>query len=148
MILDSRTEFCDAVALNTGAAGTYNVGDLIDTQVARNLGQKMIYLTILVQTTATSGGSATAQFQLVSDSTSTISTTTQSVHFVSAAIPVATLVAGYKAVEVAIPLEGVAYERYLGIQQITAVAAFTAGKIDAFLSPGIAAWKSLPDGAN
>ena len=30
MIIDKRNEFASATALNTGAAGTYNVGDVID----------------------------------------------------------------------------------------------------------------------
>ena len=38
MILDEYNEFCDATSLNTGAAGTYNIGDVIDLGVARNLG--------------------------------------------------------------------------------------------------------------
>ena len=32
MILDERTEFCDATALNTGGAGSYLLGDVIDLQ--------------------------------------------------------------------------------------------------------------------
>ena len=149
MIMDERTEFCDATALNTGAAGTYNIGDVIDLEVARNLGQKVIYLVVQVSTTVTSGGSATVAFQLASDSTETLSTDdTQSKHFTSAAIGKATLVAGYRAVVVAIPLEGVAYERYLGLQQITAVAALTAGAVDAFLTLDPPGWEALPDAIN
>ena len=30
MILDTLNQFCSAVALNTGGAGTYLVGDVID----------------------------------------------------------------------------------------------------------------------
>ena len=30
MILDERGEFCDATALNTGAAGSYLLGDVVD----------------------------------------------------------------------------------------------------------------------
>ena len=30
MILDERTEFCDATALNTGAAGSYLIGDVVE----------------------------------------------------------------------------------------------------------------------
>ena len=38
MILDERNEFADAVALNTGAAGSYLIGDQIDLGVARDIG--------------------------------------------------------------------------------------------------------------
>ena len=38
MILDETAEFADAVALNTGGAGTYNVGDIMDLGSARNIG--------------------------------------------------------------------------------------------------------------
>lgn len=143
MILDERGEFADAVSLNTGAAGTYNIGDIIDLGVARDLGGDMaLYLVVTVDTTATSGGAATGQFQLVSDGTDTISTTTQSVHAVSRAYPVASMTAGTVLFAVQLPMEGTAYERYLAVQQITGTAAFTAGKVNAFLTTDVARWKA------
>jgi hypothetical protein len=45
-VLDERTEFCDATALNTGAAGTYLIGDVIDSSVVRDIGQGVVYLVI------------------------------------------------------------------------------------------------------
>lgn len=149
MILDERTEFADATALNTGAAGTYNIGDVIDTQVGSlntllNFGNgQPLYLVISVDTTATSGGAATGQFRLVSDAIATPDTSTATVHYTSAAIPVASLVAGTSPVVVALPHGS--YERYLGIQQITGTAAFTAGKVNAFLTPDPAAWRAYAD---
>jgi len=60
MILDKRTEFCDATALNTGAAGTYLIGDQIDLGVARDIGTgEQLYLVITVDTPPTSAGAAT-----------------------------------------------------------------------------------------
>lgn len=141
MILDERSEFCDATALNTGVAGTYNIGDVIDTQgqtigsanLTRDLGTSAdLWLVIRVATTATSGGSATGQFRLVSDDTATPSTTTATVHYTTNAIAVATMVAGYTFAVT--PLPSGSYERYVGIQQITGTAAFTAGAVDAFLT--------------
>jgi hypothetical protein len=69
MILDKRNEFCDAVALNTGGAGTYLLGDQIDLGVARDMGNgEPMYLVITVATLPTSAaGTATAQFTLASD---------------------------------------------------------------------------------
>ena len=152
MILDERTEFADSTALNTGAAGTYNIGDVIDTQgttigtanLTRDLGSvDPLWLVIRVAVAATSGGSATGQFRLVSDDSGTPSTTTATVHYTSAAIPVASLTAGATIAVVQLPSGS--YERYLGIQQITGTAAFTAGAIDAFLTNDPAIWRAYAD---
>ena len=138
MILDKRLEFCDAVALNTGGAGSYLLGDQVDTGGGLPLTDggndgDGLYFVITGDTTATSGGSATGQFHLCSDDSASIATNgTATYHISTAAIPVATLVAGYYVCKVELP-KGV-YERYLGVLQTTAVAAFTAGKINAFLT--------------
>lgn len=147
MISDSLLTFCDATALNTGAAGSYIIGNQIDLSVARNVGvgvgEGQLYLVITVDTTATSGGSATAVFSLVSDGDSAIGS--PNVIASTAAIAVATLVQGYPALVLALPISDV-YERYLAIQQTTAVAAFTAGKINAFLTTTPPARRAYPDG--
>jgi len=149
MQIDSLTSFATGVALNTGLAGTYNIGDLIDLEVVRDIGQGVpLYLVVLVTTTATSGGAATGQFRLVSDATTTISTTTATVHATGAAVAVANMVAGKKMMVIALPMEDPAYERYLGLQQITGTAAFTAGAIDAFLTTNVSAIKSYADAVN
>lgn len=141
MILDERTEFCDATALNTGAAGSYLIGDVLDTSIARDLGgDKALYLVVTVDTTATSGGSATLQVNLVTDDNASLSSPTTVVS--SAAIAVASLTAGTRVMAVQLPMEGTAYERYLGIQQVTGTAAFTAGKVNAFLTTDVARWKA------
>lgn len=147
MILDERTEFCDATALNTGAAGTYLLGDQIDSSVVRDLGNgQPIYLVVTVDTLPTSGGSATAQFTLASDDSASIATNgTASVHFVTKAFPISEMAAGTVLAAVALPAQGVAYERYLGILQTTATAAFTGGKINAFLTTDVAKWKAYAD---
>lgn len=141
MILDERTEFCDATALNTGAAGNYLIGDVVDLGVARDLGGDMAtYLVITVDTTATSGGSATGQFNLVTDDNASLTSPTTLVS--SKAWTVATMTAGTVLMAVQLPLEGTAYERYIGIQQVTGTAAFTAGKVNAFLTEDVARWKA------
>jgi len=150
MILDERTEFCDATALNTGAAGTYNIGDIIDSEVARNLGDgHQVYVVIQVTTAVTSGGAATVTFQVVSDATSTIATSGQTIHAVTAAIGKADLVAGY---QIAIPLPpsvSKAYERYIAVQQVTGTAALTAGAVNAFLTIDPPSdWVAQPDATN
>jgi hypothetical protein len=142
MILDERTEFCDAVSV-AAAAGTANVGDIIDSSVVRDLGSgHPIYLVVNVDTEIITGGSAgTIQFRLVSDSTTTISTTTASVHAISPEYVTdgtdandAELKAGEFPWVITLPQEGEQYERYLGIQVITGTTTTTAGAINAFLT--------------
>ncbi len=144
MILDKRNEFCDATALNTGAPGTYLIGDQIDLGVARDIGVgEELYLVITVDTPPTSAGAATAQFTLASDDTANIATNgTASVHFQTKAFTIAEMTAGAVLAAVALPTEGVAYERFLGILQTTGTAAFTGGRINAFLTHDVAKWKS------
>lgn len=151
MILDERNEFADATALNTGGAGTYLIGDVIDLgllfggAVGDNVNVvEDVYLMIQVDTTATSGGSATGQFHLASDAQAAIATDgSATYHFSTGAIPVATLVAGYEVACVQLP-KGT-YERYLGILQTTGTAAFTAGKVNAFLTMTPEAHRNFPD---
>jgi hypothetical protein len=147
MILDELLEFCDATSLNTGGAASYLIGDVIDLgATARNIGVgKPLYLVIQVDTAATSGGSATGQFHLCSDAQAAIAVDgSASYHYSTPAIAVATLIAGYQIAVVALS-EGIMYERYLGILQTTAVAAFTAGKVNAFLTPNAKNWRSYPN---
>lgn len=151
MVIDELMELCDATALNTGGAATYNIGDVIDTRsattdpnVTKDLGiGSNLWLVMRVTTTATSGGSATGQFRLVSDAVATPDTSTATVHYTSAAIPVASLTAGTTIAVVALPSGS--YERYLGIQQITGTAAFTAGAVDAFITNDPAVWRAYAD---
>lgn len=144
MILDKRNEFCDATALNTGGAGTYLIGDQIDLGAARDVGNgQPVYLVITVDTLPTSGGSATAQFSLASDASASIATDgSASVHLQTKAFAISEMAAGTVLAAIALPMEGVAYERYLGILQTTGTAAFTGGKINAFLTHDVAKWKS------
>lgn len=141
MILDERTEFCDATALNTGAAGSYLIGDVVDLGVARDLGGDMaVYLVVSVDTAATSGGAATGTFNLVTDDNASL--TSPAVVVSSKAWAVADMTAGKTLLAVQLPMEGTAYERYIGIQQVTGTAAFTAGKVNAFLTNDVARWKA------
>lgn len=150
MITDKLTTFANGEALNTGVAGTYLVGDVIDMEDLRDLGQgNPVYLVVTIQTTATSGGAATLQIQLASDAQAAIATDgSATVHVQSDAIAVASLAAGTSVLAIALPMEGNAYERYLGILQVTGTAAFTAGAIDAFLTMDVSKWKAYADGDN
>ncbi len=151
MILDERNEFLDATTLNTGAAGTYLVGDVIDlgllfgNTVGDNVGiDSDITLVVSIDTAVTSAGSATVQFHLASDAQAAIATDgSATYHFSTSAIPKATLVAGYQVASVRLPAG--TYERYLGILQTTGTAALTAGAASAFFTMVPARWTAKPD---
>lgn len=143
MILDSRNQFADATALSTAATGLALVGDVIDLGTDGINDVEEVYLVVQVDTAVTSAGSATVEFQLASDAQAAIATDgSASVHFKSVAIPKATLVAGYTAVQVELPKGQ--YERYLGILQNVGTAALTAGKINAFLTNTPVTAKAFP----
>jgi hypothetical protein len=142
MILDERSEFADATALSTAATGLALVGDVIDlgTDGINEVDGLDFYVT--VDTAVTSGGSATVEFQLVSDAQAAIAVDgSATVHYKSAAVPKATLVAGYTVVNIKLPKGQ--YERYLGILQNVGTAALTAGKINSGLTPLDPSWKAF-----
>lgn len=146
MILDERTQFCAATALNTGAAGSTLLGNVID--LGRNGldlgGGEPLWLVIQVAATATSAGAATASFKLVSDAQPAIATDgSATVHLVTDPQPVASLTAGRRVCVLALPPGR--YERYLGLLQLTATAAFTGGAIHAFLTTAPEAWQAAAD---
>lgn len=142
MLLDERSEFCDATSAIL-AVGNAIIGDVIDTQqgafnVLKDLGSGTpVFLVIQVATTFV-GATSTTKFELRSDSVAAL-TTSPTTHWSSLAIPVATLVAGYTLIT-ALPQEAL-YERYLGIWETVAVANVTAGAINAFLTTDVARLK-------
>lgn len=153
MLMDTLTQFCDGVALNTGAAGTYLIGDQIDLQDVRDIGTGTpLYLVIQCDVAAASGGTSSAQFKLVSDSSAAIATDgTATEHIVTHAFNKNNdLIAGKTLATVVLPFENHAatYERYLGILQTTVGNAFTAGSVSIFLTDNPPSQKSYPDGVN
>lgn len=143
MILDERLEFADATSV-AAAAGTALIGDVVDLQVVRDIGQgQPVYLVISTDTEIITGGAAgTVKFQLVSDAQAAIAVDgTATVHIDTgtlvtddAAVNDAKLNVGGVIFVGAIPAEGAVYERYLGILCITATTTTTAGKINAYLT--------------
>lgn len=145
MILDERLEFCDATALTTAAAGTALEGDVIDLgNDGADGNSEDIYFVLQIDTAV--AGPDTVQFKLVSDAQAAIATDgSATVHFETAAIAVATLVAGYQVCAVKLPRG--TYERYLGVIRTTVGAgALSAGKINAFLTREPKGWEAFPDG--
>lgn len=148
MIIDKLAEFADAVALSQAGTGAAQLGDAIDLGVARDVGNgQPLYLIITVDTAVTSGGSATVEFQIRSDSTANLDTSTSSLHGSTGAIPVASLSQG-AGFCMALPLAGIDYERYLGVVAVVGTAALTAGKVNAFLSIDQYGWKPYAEGQN
>ena len=157
MWLDERTEFADAATVNA-AAGTALIGDVIDTTVLRDLGNgQPIYLMIQTSTEIITGGAAgTLLFQLASDSVAGIATNgSATVHFQTDELVTdgtdanaAQFKAGATIAMIALPLEGVTYERYLGILAVTATTTTTAGAINAFLTLDPHGWTSYADATN
>lgn len=144
MIIDKDLELCLATALDTGTAGADLAGNVIRTQrINMNLAVgKPLYCVIRVDTTVTSGGSATVEFALRSDDAAAVHVTTSTFHATTGAIAKATLVAGYTRILVLPP--GV-YEEYLGLIVTSAVADLTAGKIDAWITDNVSQWVSTAD---
>lgn len=147
MILDKRNEFADAVALNTGGAGTYVIGEQIDLGTAVNVGAvDELYFVVNVDTGIAAGSAGTVTFQLVSADNDAL-TTNPVVHYQTAAFTTGTgtgtgaLKAGTVLAAIKLP-QGFDYKRYLGIRQVTGTAAITAGKVNAFLTPDIAMWRA------
>lgn len=156
MILDKLTEFADAQSVVGTAGTTINVGSQIDLGSARDIGAgQPLYLVINVDTSIITGGAAgTIAFQLASDSTASIATNgTQTIHYTSKAFvtdddALNELDAGETAVIIALPMEGVAYEQFLGVQAVIGTTDTTAGKINAFLTHDPSKWKAYADATN
>ena len=147
MILDKRTEFADGVSVS-GAAGTRNVGDVIDLSTARDIGSgQPVYLYILIDTAPT--GADTVEFRLVSDATAIPATDgSATVHYSTGAKAIANLPAGTRFM-VALPLEDPAYERYLGLQCVNVGASNLASLVvTAGLTLDPRKLESYPDGVN
>jgi len=120
-VLDLRNFRSNPAAVTTPA--------LVDEGI---LGFTDMYLIIMATEAATAVGAATVTFSLESDSTADLATSA-TVHYTSAAIGKATLVAGYTAVRIPIPSGD--YERYVGVRYTVAVGPLTAGAFRAFLTP-------------
>jgi hypothetical protein len=152
MILDQYTDLARNVTLPT-ATGRNVIGDQIDLGNVRgsaNGGRPIgngeaLAAVITVRTAVTSGGAATVAFEIVSDDTAALATNgTSTLHGATEAIPVASLVAGFRRV---IPLAKEArYERFLGVLNNVATAVLTAGAVDVSIVPleHTQNWSALP----
>jgi hypothetical protein len=149
MISDSLLNLAVGVALNTGGAGSYTIGNQIDLGAAERpigslVGMSALFLVITFDVEPDSAGeAATANFQLITDDNSAMSSAT--VLAQSGAIGENSMTVGS---QIVIPLpQGVAYERYIALRQVTAGEAFTAGTINAIITPTVENHFAYPQGA-
>lgn len=148
MILDFLNEFGADEAVS-GAAATYNVGDVIDllTTVGGDIGHiPPIYWYVKIDTAP--AGATSVEFKLVTDATGTPAVDGSATQLISTgAIPIANLPAG---TVLAFPLpHGVVSERYLGLQCANVGAtALSALVVTSGLTLTPPAWRAYPDGAN
>lgn len=141
MILDKRTEFADLLAI---PAVTGLLGDVIDLQVTRDLGNgQPIYWYGLAQG-APAGGTSVGLELITSDAAAMTSPV------VIATIPAKTL-AAIQANPLlgllSLPQEGNAYKRYVGIRAVVA-GTFTSGTITSGLTLDTHGWRAYPEGVN
>lgn len=142
MILDNLTEFADAQTVTATAIS--DVIDLGSAPTLQDIGNgQPLYLVLTCDETAASGGSATVNFSLESDSTANLATSATT-HVSTGAIGQASLVAGTFKRVIPLPVE-VRYERYLGVRFTVASGPLTAGKFSAFLTLDPHGWVALPD---
>src|SRR5690606_35764532 len=132
-IMDKLTEFGTDFDLDQ-ETGTYLFTNQIDLGIAgRDPGNgQPVYLNVVVTETFTDGGdAATLQLRVASDDSATIHDTASTGHLLTAPMLKALLVAGNK-FSFQLPVEGLEYERYLGLQAIVGTAGFDAGMLTAW----------------
>jgi len=146
MIIDQELLFADGTWAPTGTGDNIssNVHDTAPlgtpsgvptANTGRDFGQgEALWLVVTVKTTVTSGGAATVDFRLRTDSNANL--TTSPVDLVgSGAIGKATLVAGY---QIKLRVPSAAYKRYIGVNANIGTAALTAGAFHAAIVKEIA----------
>lgn len=146
---DDRLMFGENFDL-TESTGTYLFTNQIDLSVVRDIGAgNPLWLVIIITTGVdSSGGTATINFRLRSDDSASIHATTSTAHGETGAIAEASLPQG-KQLTLIVPIEGNAFERYLGLQAVIAGEAVTVGTATAYLTPHPPrAWKAYPDADN
>ena len=146
MILDKQTKFSDAQAVTATAIST-NVLDLRNGATPALVDEGMsgpeTWLVAQATSAFTAAGAATVVITVESSTTADLATS-PTVHFTSAPIPVASLIAGFTAMRLQLPSGD--YKRYLGLRFTVATGPFTAGAVTAFLTPDIQRNLTYPTG--
>jgi hypothetical protein len=130
-ITDIDLVMSDAQAETTVA--THDSTNYVDLQAAASTLDKDNFLIVSVNTTATSGGSATVQVTVETDN-DLLFGSPKIIHQ-TAAVAVADLVQGYEFIKWRLPAVP-ELERYLQVTYTIGTAVLTAGKFDAYLCDG------------
>jgi hypothetical protein len=136
MFIDKELQFADGTwaptatgdNISTNVLDTSPLGGVPTANGGRDLGQgENLWLVITVKTAVTSGGAATVDFRLRTDSAASL--VSAPVDLVSSgAIAKATLVAGY---QVKLKLPSATYKKYIGVNANIGTAVLTAGAFEA-----------------
>lgn len=136
MFIDLQTKFSDA-QLVTATAISANVLDLRNAATPALADEGMSgpeeWIVVLVVTTATAAGAATLVLTIESDILATLASAPV-VHYTSTVIPVASMVAGFRAVAVQLPAATPLYKRFLGLRYTIATGPLTAGAFSGYLT--------------
>jgi hypothetical protein len=147
-IIDTRSRFLFEQDV-FGATGTALVGDVIDITTVRDIGNGQPLYWNTIWTTALVGATATINIQLVSDAQAAIATDASATVHVQTGVRTIAQSAKNLSYSFLLPLEGLAYERFLGVLVVRATAATTAGKLSSFLSlTPINAWRPYAEATN
>lgn len=139
MILDKYTEFTDGAAFASGL-----IGDVIDVftpgATMRDIGNgRPVYWYVII--TEAGAGGTSLKVQLTTSDDAGLAGADVVVE--TAAIPVADLTEGAMIAMIALPIEGVAYKKYVGIKGSLS-GAFTGGKLASGLTLDPHGWKAYP----
>lgn len=146
MITDYFNTIADGVALSTGGAATSKFGSeiFVDGSTVLDIGEGVpAWLVVAVDTTVTSGGSATLALELVT-ADNTALTTNVEVLMSSGTYALSALTAGTVLFAWALP-KGRVYRDYIGLRQVIGTAALTAGKLNAHLVTDPPNWRAYPN---
>lgn len=136
--IDKLTTLCDGTGLSEQAAGsTANLGNIdLGVPTGDPFAGCPTFLVIVMTVAASSTGSATAKFRLVTGTAATPSTTTAEVLLETAVISKADMAAGQVVWVGSVPqgTGAVPILQYLALQQTTGTAAFNGGSVSAFLT--------------
>ena len=138
MILDVDAEFADAVDVVTSGTSTDLIGNVIDLETVRDIGQGKQSAYLVIQVSTAFAGGTSMQFILASDAQAAIATDgNETRHLLTDVYADADLIAGFQQ-SFQLPSGDVAnsvvpYERYLGILGV-GVGTHSAGAINAFIT--------------
>ena len=150
MYVDKQAEFSDsqvvtATAISTNVYDLSPVGNGVNSNLIRDIGGgEDVNLVIQVDTTATAAGAATVTVTL--ESADNAALTSSTVHFTSAAYPLASLGGGKTLAVIKLPADS--YKRYVGIRYTVGTGPLTTGAFSAFITHDVPSFRAYQKGYN